>query len=136
MKKLELPLHPKLETIFGYSGSAQRVVFFWEPFADKLMYDDGLETGSANTWAYLIWAGHPSVKPHLGQGTPLLILERSERRLYTVSRDEAIQALNAAKGQCLQVVPSEPAQPFKEAQQLLADFVLWLSTPAAKAKAA
>lgn len=134
MKKLELPLHPKLETIFGYGGSAGRVVFFWEPFADKLMYDDGSETGSANTWAYLIWAGHPSVKPHLSQSsTPLLMLDRAERRLYTVSREEAIQALNDSGGRPVQTLPVEAAQPFKEAQHLLADFVLWLSTPAAKA---
>jgi hypothetical protein len=133
MKKLELPLHPKLETLFGYSGSAKRVVFYWEPFADKLMYDDGSENGSANSWAYLIWAGHPSVKPHLPQmaGT-LLMLERAERRLYTLSRAEALEALEASRGQTVQSLPA-PAAPLREAQQLLADFVLWLSTPAAKA---
>ncbi len=132
MKKLELPLHPKLETIFGYAGNAPRVVFYWEPFADKLMYDDGSESGSANSWAYLIWAGHPSVKPHLAQsGTPLLLLERKERKLYTLSRDEALEALQAPRGQLLQAMP-EVGSP-KGAQQLLADFVLWLATPATKA---
>lgn len=31
MKKLELPIHPKLETIFGYPGQAPRVVFYYDP---------------------------------------------------------------------------------------------------------
>ncbi|GEM87900.1 hypothetical protein [Meiothermus granaticius] len=133
MKPLELPLHPHLETIFGYNGSARRVVFYWEPWADRLMYDDGNETGSANSWAYLIWAGHPSVKPHLPQVTgSLLMLERTERKLYVLSRSEALEALEGS-GEAHQQSPKTPVLPLREAQRLLADFVQWLSSPSAKA---
>ena len=153
MKKLEIPLHPKLESIFGYPGNAPKVVFYWEPQADKLMYDDGLETGSANSWAYLIWAAHPSVQSHLSNaGQPMLLLERRERKLYSVAREEALEALKGSSegalsaphtrysgisdfslhGQPTENYGVEPT-PWKEAQQLLADFVIWLgANPVAK----
>ncbi|WP_297858819.1 hypothetical protein [Meiothermus sp.] len=51
MKKLELPLHPHLESIFGYTGDAPQVVFYWEPENKKLMYDDGLEGSTASARA-------------------------------------------------------------------------------------
>jgi len=86
MKKLELPIHPKLETIFGYPGQAPRVVFYYDPHSGQLMYDDGLESGSANTWAYLLWAAHPSVKGlvnHTAQSASFFLLDRRERKMYT-----------------------------------------------------
>lgn len=83
MIKLEFPLHPYLETIFGYSGNARKVVFYWEPENDKLMYDDVLESGTAYPWAYLIWAAHPTVKPLLSQCEhPILLLEQRKRQPY------------------------------------------------------
>ena len=132
MKQLELPLHPKLENIFGYSGNADQVVFYLEPEADKLCYVDGIQQGSANTWAYLLWAAHPSVKPLYRSG--MLLLYRLERKLYIVSREEAIQALSNPKPVGLQIHSQEPANPttqastvaWTEAQQLMADFVVWL----------
>ncbi|WP_299432860.1 hypothetical protein [uncultured Meiothermus sp.] len=151
MKKLELPLYPHLETIFGYSGDAPRVAFYWEPESDKLMYDDGLESGTANSWAYLIWAAHPSVKPFLAPGLhPILLLERRRRRLYSVSRTEALDALKVAGVPDLSLHVGEYAEhvedyqneeavetaPWKEAQQLLADFVIWLGTTSGSRKAA
>lgn len=149
MKKLDLPLHPKLETIFGYPGDAQRVVFYWEPFSDKLMYDDGLENGSANSWAYLIWAAHPSVQAHLSGSQPMLLLERREHKLYSVSREEALEALKVSGVPDLSLHVGEYAEqaedypdealeptPWKEAQQLLADFVIWLGASMDAKKAA
>lgn len=151
MKKLELPLHPHLETIFGYAGDAPKVVFYWEPESDKLMYDDGLESGTANSWAYLIWAAHPSVKPLLTQGEhPILLLERHGRKLYSVSRAEALEALKVSGvpnlslhvgeyTEHLEDYQSEEAAEtiaWKEAQQLLADFVIWLGSTAGSRRAA
>jgi hypothetical protein len=125
MTKLEIPLHPKLETIFGYCGQAPKVVFFWDNQADQLIFDDGLGSGSGNTWAYLIWAGHPSVRPRLA-GHPehlMLLLDRQERSLYVVNRQEALAVLHSAQ-------PAEHPQPlhqnWKEAQQMLAEFMGWL----------
>ncbi len=143
MKKLELPLHPHLETIFGYPGDAPKVVFYWEPESDKLMYDDGFESGTANAWAYLIWAAHPSVKPLLTQSEhPILLLERRGRKLFSVSRMEALEALEVSGVPDLslhagkydehvedyQSEEAVEAIPWKEAQQLLADFVIWLGS--------
>lgn len=151
MNKLDLPLYPHLESIFGYTGKAPQVVFYWEPENDKLMYDDGLESGTANAWAYLIWAAHPTVKPLLSQGEhPILLLERRERQFYSVSRAEALEALKAARvsDPSLHVreytepvedcVDEEATQiiPWKEAQQLMADFVVWLGTSVGSRKAA
>jgi hypothetical protein len=134
MKKLELPLHPNLETIFGYPGSAPKVVFYWEPQSDKLMYDDGQGSGTANSWAYLIWAGHPSVQAHLPKSEQaMLLLERSERKLYSVNRQEAVAALQSAQAEATLLQPEKVSlQPWKEAQQLMADFVGWLGSGTAK----
>jgi len=133
MKKLELPLHPNLETIFGYPGNAARVVFYWEPQSDQLMYDDGQGSGTANFWAYLIWAGHPSVQAHLPQSEQgMLLLERSERKLYSVNRQEAVVALQSAQAQRTPQPEKTSLQPWKEAQQLMADFVGWLGSSGAK----
>ena len=126
MKPLELTLHPKFEIIFGYNGPADRVVFYLDE-TDKLCYVDGLEQGSANTWAYLLWAAHPSVKPFYHSG--MLLLDRRLRKLYSLSREEAIQALSDPKPVDLLIHKQEPkeANPtWNEAQQLMADFVVWL----------
>lgn len=126
MTKLELPLHPKLETIFGYCGQAPKVVFYWDNHSDQLIYDDGRSNGSGNSWAYLIWAGHPSVRPSLANHPEhlMLLLDRQERSLYAVNRQEALSVL--ASGEELGT-PSQPInQNWKEAQQMLAEFMNWL----------
>lgn len=130
MTKLELSLHPKLEKILGYPGLAPRVVFYLDPASDTLMYDDGQTSGSGNSWAYLIWASHPSVKPHLLrlEGS-LLLLDRRERRLYAATREEALAALKegGAAWHGLERLPtSDGGRNWKEAQQMLADFMSWL----------
>jgi hypothetical protein len=136
MKELELPLHPHLETIFGYAGHAPRVVFYWEPKSDSLIYQDGLTSGPANSWAYLIWAAHPSVKPILAPGEhPILLLDRPGRKLYSLSRTEALEVSGLPhpslhRGQFaehLKDCQSPDASTRKEAQQLLAEFVNWLA---------
>lgn len=145
MKKLELPIHPKLETIFGYPGQAPHVVYY-DPHSGQLMYDDGLESGSANTWAYLLWAAHPSVKGlvnHTAQSASFFLLDRRERKMYTLTREETLEALKAERGawQAAQPDPltrlvasrsehvfdaSRSQHVFKDAQQLMAEFLLWL----------
>lgn len=145
MKKLELPLHLHLETIFGYSGDAAKVVFYWDPESDKLIYDDGLKSGTANSWAYLIWAAHPSVKPLLTQGEhPILLLERHSRKLYSLSRAETLEVSGvpglslhlAERPEDYQPEGAVEAIPWKEAQQLLADLVVWLGSTAGCRRAA
>ncbi|RIH87080.1 hypothetical protein Mterra_01262 [Calidithermus terrae] len=136
MTKLEIPLHPKLEKILGYPGLAPRVVFYFEPGSDTLMYDDGHSSGSGNSWAYLIWAAHPSVKPHLLrlEGS-LLLLDRRERRLYAATREQALTALKEAGATQIELegVPAhDPGHTWKEAQQMLADFVSWLGSNVAR----
>lgn len=155
MKKLELPIHPKLETIFGYPGQAPRVVFYYDPHSGQLMYDDGLESGSANTWAYLLWAAHPSVKGlvnHTAQSASFFLLDRRERKMYTLTREETLEALKAERGAWQAAQPdlltrlaasrsehvfgasrsehvfdaSRSQHVFKDAQQLMAEFLLWL----------
>lgn len=130
MTRLEIPLHPKLEKILGYPGLAPRVVFYFDPSSEALMYDDGQTSGSGNSWAYLIWASHPSVKPHLLrlEGS-LLLLDRRERRLYTATRDEALAALReggTAQHRLERLPDGEGGRNWKEAQQMLADFMGWL----------
>lgn len=124
MKKLELPIHPRLETIFGYPGQAPRVVFYYDPCSEQLMYDDGLESGSANTWAYLLWAAHPSVKG-LVESASFLLLDRRERKLYALTREQALQALEAERGAWPAAQP-DPVARLKGAQQLMAEFLRWL----------
>ena len=127
MKKLDLQVHDRLEHIFGYSGNKRFVVFFWEPFADKLMYEDGEESGTANSWTYLIWAGHPSVKPYLPKESGLLLtLDRERRELLMLDRSEATERLMVGQNPTLPFEEIGP-QPFKAAQQALSEFILWLS---------
>lgn len=130
MTKLEISLHPKLEKILGYPGLASRVVFYFDPGSETLMYDDGHTSGSGNSWAYLIWASHPSVKPHLLrlEGS-LLLLERRERSLYAATRDEALAALReggVARHELERLPARDSGRSWNEAQQMLADFVSWL----------
>lgn len=135
MLKLELPVHPQLETILGYSGKAPKVLFYLEADWDKVIYSDGLDAGSANTWAFWLWQTHPSVK---GKGLELadgklLLLDRQCRELYVIDRDEAIKEM------AVQVHPSppdpfdledlpKPGQAWEKAQQLMQDFVIWLGS--------
>ena len=133
MRQLELPLHPKLETLFGYNGTASKVLFYLEPDTDKLCYVDGFEQGSANTWAFLLWAAHPSVKPFYRSG--MLLLDRQSRKLSVVSREEALEALSNPQSAGLQIhTLADPnhTNHWTEAQQLMADFVVWLGNQSHK----
>jgi hypothetical protein len=125
MTKLELPLHPKLESIFGYCGQAPKVIFFWDNHSDQLIFDDGQGSASGNSWAYLIWAGHPSVRPSLANHPEhlILLLDRQARSLYAVDRQEALAVLQPSEAQ-VQLQPKQ--QSWKEAQQMLAEFMNWL----------
>lgn len=127
MKQLELELHPQFERVLGYVGHAAVVVFYWDDRSDQLMYDDGLEVATANTWAYLIWAGHGTVKPQLGWGTSIWMLERRERKLYQLSRSEAISLFTAMETPQLLAEESKEVKPWEEAQRLLSEFVVWLN---------
>ena len=127
MTRLELPLHPKLESIFGYCGPATKVVFFWDNQTDQLVFDDGQSNGNGNSWAYLIWAGHPSVRPSLANHPEhlMLLLDRKERSLYAVDRQEALSVLQSTEPVQSQTVYAL-GQNWKEAQQMLAEFMNWL----------
>lgn len=124
MKQLELPIHPRLETIFGYPGQAPRVVFYYDPRSEQLMYDDGLESGSANTGAYLLWAAHPCVRGRV-EPASFLLLDRRERKLYALNREQALQTLEAERGAWSAAQP-DPVAGLRDAQQLMAEFLRWL----------
>jgi hypothetical protein len=122
MRELALPVHPDLSIIFGYSGSMQSVLFYFDYNEDRLRWDDGDSSGSGNTWAWLLWRGHPSVKPMFDGGP--IILDRLNLKLYLPTREEVRQALRDP------LPVDEPKQPesnaWAKAQQLMADFVVWL----------
>lgn len=127
MKKIEVPIHPRLETIFGYPSAQRWVAFWWDDMPDQLMYSDGQESGSANSWAYLIWSGHPSTRHELSRlDNPILLLDREERVIYTASRQEALFTLHNPVPYPKEIAQPQALEPWKEAQQLLADFVVWL----------
>ena len=146
MKKLELPLYPRLETIFGYSGNAPKVAFDRDPESDLLMYNDGLQNGTASAWAYLIWAAHSPVQPLLSREVHTVLLLERRSQLYVASRAEALKLLEAWNSRLLEGDAGYAAEHKgeegaaatcrKEAQQLLSDFLVGLGNTAGNRKLA
>jgi hypothetical protein len=134
MKQLDLAIHPNLETILGYPGGAQRVLFSFQfnpewPI-DKLEWSDGFDTGNANMWAYLLWANHPETRKQLPSSdnpTQILMLDTIERKLYLLNRVEALDQLKTNVG-FDKPTPFDKSntKAWEEAQNLMAEFVAWL----------
>lgn len=53
-QRVDIPIPPELTETFGYRGDARFVGFFWSPLGDQLIATDGVHSGTAQSWAYLV----------------------------------------------------------------------------------
>lgn len=83
------------EHAFGYNGDAGQVSFYWTPFGDEAMYDDGHISGDGN-WQLFLDLYHTlnmGRRYNLGssdeEADDWLLLDRAARTLAALPRDEA-----------------------------------------------
>src|SRR5271155_430829 len=62
---VDLPLPPEICETFGYRGKSRFVGFHWSTCGDELVVDDGLESGTGQSWSFLAFRNHPAVTPLL-----------------------------------------------------------------------
>ncbi len=90
-----VPVPPMLEQALDYpshtSTDAKFVSFYYTPFGDESMYDDGRESGTGDPYAFLEFVQHQKVWRHLTafdfgssdyEGKHRLLLDRETRKLY------------------------------------------------------
>jgi hypothetical protein len=90
---LAIPVPPDLAEACGYplARDARYVGFHWIPAGDEVVYDDGIRSGTGQSYTFLAFRRHPSVEPllepfNLGysgcEADHCLILDRQEARAY------------------------------------------------------
>ena len=63
--RVDLLLPPDLCLALGYRGDCRFAGFFWSPLGDHLIATDGINSGTAQSWAYLAFKRHRVVAPLL-----------------------------------------------------------------------
>ncbi|MBY0459084.1 MAG: hypothetical protein K2V38_17245 [Gemmataceae bacterium] len=86
---VDVPLSPDLCLTFGYRGAARYVGFHWSPVGDQLVYLDGVDAGTGQSWAFLEYKRHRAVRPLLApfdlgsserDGAHVLLIDRQGHR--------------------------------------------------------
>ncbi len=108
-RPLEVPVPPMLEAALDYpaftSENARWLSFYWSPFGDEAMFDDGRTSGTGDWQGYLVFVDYPAVRSALGPehsklgssgsvNTRRLLLDRLERKIYLVEDREACLLLS------------------------------------------
>lgn len=127
MTELDLPVYPELEKVLGYTGDAAFVAFYWTPYGDELVYDDGTFSGTATPWGFLLWVRHWTALEALhgyelgsseDEASHWLILGRRARRLYVAPVEEAQAFLREQTSPLRDALADLPPE---EAQRLVAE---------------
>ncbi len=61
------PVPPGLERAMGYDGELRYVAFYWTPYGDEVVYDDGTQSGDGDWQVWLLYVRHPKIRPFLTQ---------------------------------------------------------------------
>jgi len=99
VKPLPIPLPPDWEIVVGWTSTEARwLALCWESCGDNPWIEDGRLSMTGRAWAYLAWARHPAVAPHLAgcdiggsdrDGTERLLIDRTGRSVYVAPVAEA-----------------------------------------------
>jgi len=94
---LPVKLPKTFEKALGYAGSRRYVAFYWEPYGDEAVYDDGICSGDGNWHGFLSLVDHPRLARLLStynlggseeEAGHWLLADLEERELYVGPRDE------------------------------------------------
>ena len=103
MQRLDVSVPPMLEEALGYDGSSRWVAFYWTPWGDELVYDDGTTSTDGSWHAWLTFKRHPCIAPHLEpyrlgnsdeEAKHWLLLDQETRALYVGEREEISRFLS------------------------------------------
>jgi hypothetical protein len=130
-QRIDLPLPPDLTETFGYRGDARFVGFFWSPLGDQLVATDGVNSGTAQSWAYLGYRRHKAVFPLLApfdlgsseeDGTHMLLIDREMNQASIAPVGEARDFLARQHPPAPELTQEQQAAFQKELERLLAEW--------------
>jgi hypothetical protein len=126
---LNVTVPPMLEEAIGYTGSGRFVAFYWTPYGDEVMFDDGLYSGTGEWDGFLTFIRHPAIAPalqfyHLGdsdtEAEHALVLDREARKLFVAPIEQTSRFLqeqwpHMPEGEPLTMTAEEMMQSFMDA---------------------
>jgi hypothetical protein len=130
-QRIDLPLPPDLTETLGYRGDARFVGFFWSPLGDQLVATDGVNSGTAQSWAYLGYKRHKVVFPLLApfdlgsseeDGTHMLLIDRQTNQASVAPVAEAREFLARQHPPAPELTPEQQEAFQKELERLLAEW--------------
>lgn len=101
---IDLAIPPVLAQALGYHGDARFVSFRWTCLGDQVVYDDGRNSGTGQSWSFLAFKRHRAVAPFLRDadlgsseedGTQVLLIDRDENVATIAPIGEANAFLDA-----------------------------------------
>lgn len=100
-RKLNDPLHPRLDRKLGYFGSRRFVMFHYEPRGQEVLWNDGHTYGfGTGAWCFFFEKIIPLAEQHNASvgsndadGRDALLLDRLRREIYFAERRAAAQFL-------------------------------------------
>jgi hypothetical protein len=109
-RKVEDPLHPRLDRKLGYFGSERFVMFHYEPRGQEVIWNDGRSYGfGTGAWYFFIEKVLPLARQHgaaVGSNDAdsrdALLLDRLRREIYFAEKQAAERFLAAQHGGPLQ----------------------------------
>jgi hypothetical protein len=134
-QQVDLPLPPELTATLGYRSDARFVGFFWSPLGDQLVATDGVNSGTAQSWAYLAYRRHRAVAPLLApfdlgsseeDGTHMLLIDRGANRASVAPVTEARAFLEAQHPPAPDLTPEEQERFNRELERLMEE---WRNRP-------
>lgn len=105
LTRLPVAAPPMLAKAIGYAGDSRFLALYWEPAGDEAAYTDGVLTADGDWIAWLTFAEHAHVAPHLAGydlgssecgATHWLLLDREQSALYVGEAEEVSRFARAA----------------------------------------
>jgi hypothetical protein len=130
-QRVDIPLPPELTEALGYRGAARFVGFFWSPLGDQLVATDGVNSGTAQSFAFLGYKRHRTVAPLLApfdlgsseeDGTHMLLIDRQMNQAAITPVAEARDFLARQHTPAPELTPEQQAAFQKELERLLAEW--------------
>jgi hypothetical protein len=134
-QRVDIPLPPELAETFGYRGDARFVGFYWSPLGDQLVATDGVNSGTAQSWAFLAYKRHRAVAPLLSpfdlgsseeDGAHVLLIDREMNQASIATVAEARVLLAGQHPPAPELTPEQQEAFQGEMERLLAE---WRTRP-------
>lgn len=113
----DLPLPPSLCETWGYRHDARYVGFCWWGGADTVAFDDGINSGTGNGWAFQEFRRHRAVAPLLKpfdlgslrtEATHAILIDRTMNRASVCPIAEAEAFLRSQHSPETPLIPDDP----------------------------